>query len=205
MESVVVVTGAAGRLGSRMAARFRANGYPVVAIGKGQDFEADLTIGQNVQRIFDAIGRRHGRIFALVHTVGTWRAQPLADTTPKDWEQMMKTNLTSTFLCFRAALRLMTAGDGRLIAITSAQGADGARAEQAAYAASKAGVMRLVEAAADEYRAHGISAHALAPSVITYGEEDGAGVPAKDLVDAALFLCSAAGKSSSGATLRLYG
>ncbi len=205
MDRVAVITGASGRLGTRMADRFHAGGYTVVGVGTSCDFDADLTMESEVKRVFREIGHHHGAIFALVHTVGMWGGQPLAETTLKDWQLMMDVNLTSTFLCFREAARLMGQGGGRLVAITSAQGADRGVARQAAYAAAKAGVVRLVEATAEEYRARGITAHAVAPSAINYGERDAAGVSATDLVDAVLFLCSMAGASASGATWRLYG
>ncbi len=205
MERVAVITGASGRLGTRMAERFLVGGYVVVGVGTGCDFEADLTVESEVKRVFEEIGNDHGTIFALVHTAGMWGAQPLAETTLKDWQLMMDVNLTSTFLCFREAARLMGQSGGRLVAITSAQGADRGIARQAAYAAAKAGVVRLVEAAAQEYRARDITAHAVAPSAIIYGDRDAAGVSASDLVDAVLFLCGPAGASASGATWRLYG
>ncbi len=205
MDRTVIITGAAGRLGSRMMAGFRASGYAVAGVGHGSDYEADLTVEDAVAQVFDTIVKHHGPIFALIHTVGMWQARPLADSSVQDWELMMRVNLTSTFLCFREAARWMQTGDGRLIAVTSSQGADRARAKQAAYAASKAGIIRLVEAAAREYQGRGISSHALAPSVITFGDPGAAGVPASALVQAALFLCSAAGKSASGDTMRFYG
>ena len=189
-----------------MVRRFRAQGYAVAGVGRGCEFEADLTAESEVVRVFEAIGRRHGAAYALVHTVGAWGLRPLEKTTLQQWQRWMDVNLTSTFLCFREAVRLMrSGGSGRLIAIASAQGADRGCARQAAYAAAKAGVVRLVEAAADEFRDVGITAHALAPSTILYGDAGAAGVPASALVDATLLLCSPAGASASGATWRLYG
>ena len=201
----MIITGAAGRLGKRMAERFRDAGYDVAGVGRRCAWEADLTAEQEVSRVFDEIERRHGPLYALVHTVGMWASSPLGDTNLADWKQMLDVNLTSTFLCFREAARRMGPAGGRLIAITAAQGADRGRSRQAAYAAAKAGVVRLVEAAAEEYHTRGITAHALAPSMIVYDGRRGSGVPAADLVQAALFLCGKGGASANGTTWRMYG
>src|SRR5690606_29863362 len=114
--------------------------------------------------------------------------------------------LTSTFLCFRAAVRLMQAdrSGGRLVAIASRQGADGGVAEQAAYSASKAGVVRLVEAVAAEYAGTGITAAAVAPSTILFGGA-GAGVPAEQVAALCAYLCSDDGAAHAGTVVRAFG
>jgi NAD(P)-dependent dehydrogenase (short-subunit alcohol dehydrogenase family) len=89
---------------------------------------------------------------------------------------------------------------------TGTFGADKGRAEQAGYSAGKAGVVRLVEAIAEEYNGTGLTAHAIAPSAIVFDENsDDKGVPVGDLVDLALYLCTPAAASLNGATLRAYG
>lgn len=215
---VVAVTGAAGRLGQEVVRRFGAHGAVVAAIvrseekarrvplieGAGGVFPVDVTDEAGVRACFEDVDRRHGRLDVLVHTVGAWEGSPLLETSLEDWERLMRVNLTSTFLCFREAARRMQGRGGRLIGIASGQGADGGRAQQGAYSAAKAGVVRLVEAAAAEFEGEGITAHAIAPSLIRYGE-DGEGVAATDLVELCLFLCSPAGTALNGATLRAYG
>jgi len=202
MERLVVITGAGGRLGLCMAEGFRKHGYKVVAIGRDV---ADLTREEEVVRAFQSIGQRHGTLFALIHTVGMWQIRSLSEMSLAEWDQMMKVNLGSTFLCFREAARLMDGGVGRLVAITSVQGTDRGRAGQAHYAASKAGIVRLVEAAALEYRKQGITVHALAPGTILFDGKVTAGVPAEDIVEAALYLCGPSGRSVSGVSVTMYG
>lgn len=124
------------------------------------------------------------------------------ETRLASWEKMVSVNLTSAFLCFREAVRNMDDG-GTLIAITSRQGADRAVAGQAAYSASKAGIIRLVEAVADEHGSRGINAHAIGPSTILF-DEQGDGVRASELVTLAVYLTDH-GASLNGATLRAYG
>ncbi len=204
-KRTVIITGASGRLGSRMVSFFREQGFRVVGIGRGSDFEADLTDEPATVETFAEIGRRHGAIWALVHTVGTWEERSLEQSSLRDWQRMQDINLTSTFLCFREAVSLMAPNGGRLIAITSQQGADGARANQAAYAAAKAGVVRLVEAVAEELHPRGIMVYALVPSTIIYdGNVNSRGILADQLVTSAIHLCGPSGQIGSGDMWRMY-
>lgn len=213
-EKVVVVTGAGGRLGRRLVARLAEAGARIAAVDLRaenltlhdgvQGFGADLTDDAAVRAVFAQIAAAWGSIDALVHVAGMWTGKPLLDTTLADWRTNLDVNLTSAFLCFREAIRYMD-GSGRLVAMASGQGTDRGRAEQGAYSAAKAGVMRLVEAVAEEYKGTGITTHALAPSTILF-DETGKGVPAEHLIDLILYLCAdPAAASTSGATLRAYG
>ena len=215
-EAVVVITGAAGRLGSRMMQRFAGHGATIAAIDRdpcrlpenipGETFQANVTDEAETVAVFRQIGERYGRVDVLIHTVGTWAGKPFLETSLDDWEQIMRVNLTSTVLCFREAARLMQDGGGRLIGIASGQGADKGRGRQAGYSASKAGVVRVVEAVAEEFQGTGITAHAIAPSAILFDEGgDQKGVSVFDLVDLAVYLSGPAGASLNGATLRAYG
>ena len=215
---VVVITGATGRLGHPMMQRFAHAGAQVAAVardaqgidmpdrGTVRGFSANVTNADDVARCFAEINDAFGPPDVLVHTVGMWAAKPLVDTSLDDWRQVMDINLTSAFLCFREAARQMEGRAGRLIAIASGQGADKGRGEQYAYSAAKAGVVRLVEAVAEEFAGQGLTAHAIAPSTILYDENSEAeGVPVGDLVDLVLYLSTRASASLNGATIRAYG
>ncbi|QXD14396.1 SDR family oxidoreductase [Rhodocaloribacter litoris] len=217
---LIVVTGAGGRLGRRMVQDFARHGATVAAVLRREAaapsvpqedgvhlFFADATEEAAVEEVFGAIARQCGPPDALVHTVGGWEARPFLETTAAQWDAMLRVNLTSAFLCFRAAARVMQAGGrgGRLIGIAAGQGADRGAAEQAAYSAAKAGVIRLVEAVAAEFAGTGLTAHAIAPSMILYDEDGDKGVRAADLVALCRYLCTDAGAALNGATLRAYG
>ena len=211
---VVVVTGGTGRLGQRMVRGFAGHGATVATVdrmpppeglpGSCHAFQADVTDEEDVARVFAEIPETCGPPDVLVHTVGTWDSAPFRDTSLEHWQRLVSLNVTSTFLCFRAAARQMHERGGRLIGIASGQGADGGTARQGAYSASKAGVIRLVEAVAREFAGTGLTAHAIAPSTILF-DEDGKGVAASDLVELALYLASPAGEALNGAVLRAYG
>jgi NAD(P)-dependent dehydrogenase (short-subunit alcohol dehydrogenase family) len=213
----VVVTGAGGRLGRVVIGHLLDAGARVVALDAVAPeglpdgvvvLTADLTDRPAVQQAFDEADREVGPPGALVHTVGMWAGQPLAETHLADWRRVMDVNLTSTFLCFREAARRMLArpAGGHLVAIASRQGADRGVAEQAAYSASKAGVVRLVEAAAAEYGGR-VTAAAIAPSTILFGGEgdDASGVSAEAVADLCVYLCGEGGAIHNGTVLRAYG
>lgn len=215
-DKAIVVTGASGRLGRLMVQQFAGDGAVIAAVvrseeearnlpfpedGEGWAFPVDVTDEALVEACFDQIRERLGRVDALVHAVGMWESRPLLETTLEQWESVLRINLTSTFLCFREAVRVM-GGAGTLVAFASGQGADGGEAEQAAYAAAKAGVIRLVEAVNEEH--DGITAHAIAPSTILY-EDAGEGVAAQDLVDLTASVIGRLGNALTGTTIRAYG
>jgi len=202
---VVVITGGGGRLGQRLATRFTEEGARVVTVGNEgtEDLILDLSSEMEVVHVFEQIQREHHRLDVLVHAVGTWNEWPLLETTLEDWEQMMRINLTTSFLCFREAARHMIQDGGTIIGICARSGLETAVARGGAYAASKAGLLRLVEAVAAEHPT--LSTYALAPSVSQYRDTSAPGVHADDLVQMAVQLCSESAKALSGTSLQAYG
>ena len=221
-HKVVVVTGAGGRLGQQLLRRFAQEGSRLAAVvrtaeqarqlqlpegAEGAAFHADLADEAQVAACFGKIWDRFGYVDVLVHAAGLWAERPLLEMTLDDWRAMLDANLTSTFLCFREAARLMRGrSGGRLIAFASMQGADRGRARQAAYSAAKGGLVRLVEAIGGELAAQGITAHVVAPSVIRYDEgSEGSGVTAAELAELCVYLCTPAGAALNGMVIRAYG
>lgn len=217
---IVVVTGAAGRLGRLVVEQFARDGATIVALVRSEDearsipfpeeaegwaFAVDAADEGQVTACFEQIQRQFGRVDVLIHAVGGWEKGPLLETSLEAWEGVMRRNLGSAFLCFREAARLMQEHGGRLIGIGAGQGVDRAVAQEGAYAAAKAGLMRLVEATAAEFEGTGITAHLVAPSTIRYAGDDGPGVAAHALVDLCRYLASPAGDALNGSVIRAYG
>lgn len=214
----VLVTGASGRLGRVLTRHLLASGAQVAASDlepSGMEHEglrfyaSDVTDEKSVEELFQAVAADTGGIDAVIATVGTWDGRPLAETRLADFERVIRLNLTSAFLCFREGVRhfRQRGTAGRLVGIASMQGADGGVAEQAAYSAAKAGVVRLVEATAKEGAPAGITAAAVAPSMILFGqEEEGArGVAVERVAELCAYLATDAGGAHSGSVIRAYG
>jgi 3-oxoacyl-[acyl-carrier protein] reductase len=214
----ILLTGAAGRLGRVLAPRLAAAGARVAAAdleapsfdhASITTFAADVSREADTERLFSEVAERVGPLDALIHTVGMWAGAPLAETPLADFEEVLRVNLTSTFLCFREAVRHFRGAGrpGRLVALASRQGVAGGVAEQPAYSAAKAGVVRLVESAAAEGAPHGITAAAVAPSMILYGSEPAgtAGVSAERVAALCAYLASPAGRDHNGAVLAAFG
>ncbi len=97
----------------------------------------------------------------------------LADTTTSEWERQLAVNLTGPFLLARRIVPGMAQrGFGRVVLIGSSAGITGSGAAPpalAGYAASKAGAMALIKSIASEYAGAGVTANALAPTLIDTG------------------------------------
>ncbi|MHB1348227.1 MAG: SDR family NAD(P)-dependent oxidoreductase, partial [Candidatus Humimicrobiaceae bacterium] len=93
----------------------------------------------------------------------------IPDTTLEDWENMMKTNLTSTFLCCREAARIMMDKNyGKIIIVSSESGTRGS-AHQGAYCTTKFGQIGFMEVLADEVKDYNINVNAVLPSATNTG------------------------------------
>ena len=210
------MTGAGGRLGRLVAERLVAAGAAVAALDRtvptidgALGVAADLADEASAEAAFGRVEAALGTPRALVHAVGVWDGAPFAETTLAAWDAVLTANLTTAFVCARAAVRRMLAAGvgGSVVLVASGQGADRGVAQQAAYSAAKAGVVRLAEAIAAEHREAGIAAVAVAPSTLLFGGEAAgtAGVNADDIADLCVRLCGPEAHVHAGATLRAYG
>ncbi|CAA9217649.1 MAG: 3-oxoacyl-[acyl-carrier protein] reductase [uncultured Chloroflexi bacterium] len=132
-------------------------GGPVLAV------PADMTDEGQVERLFEAVTERFGRLDVLVNNAGISSGGPLAELTLEAWNRVIATNLTGPFLCTRAAFRIMKAqGGGRIINVSSIS-AQRVRPNSGPYSASKHGVWGLTQVTALEGRDHNIAASCLYP------------------------------------------
>lgn len=171
---VAVVTGAGRGIGQAIAEALHANGARVAAL----DLEApahagivglacDVSDEAAVDSTFTRIERDLGTISVLVLNAGIFPIVPFVETTLEVWERTLAINLTGAFLCARRALpRMREQRYGRIVAIGSSAGKSGGARSVAAYAASKAGIMAMAKSIANEFARDGITANALAPSLI---------------------------------------
>jgi 3-oxoacyl-[acyl-carrier protein] reductase len=128
--------------------------------------QADVSQEEDVTRLFSTATRELGPIAILVNNAGTTRDKLIIQMSTADFEHVIDSNLRSTFLCTRAALRpMMKARWGRIVNITSIAGLLGS-AGQANYSASKAGIIALTMSTAREMASRNITVNAIAPGFI---------------------------------------
>jgi NAD(P)-dependent dehydrogenase (short-subunit alcohol dehydrogenase family) len=127
---------------------------------------ADLTSSAEVVGLFDDAERSSGVPPAVVHLVGGFRWGRFAEMTDADWDYLIMLNLETTFRVFReCARRFERAGGGRVVAVASPAALEGA-AGVGGYAATKAGVVRMVESLAREIGPFGGCANAVLPGTM---------------------------------------
>jgi 2-deoxy-D-gluconate 3-dehydrogenase len=236
---VAVVTGGNGGIGLGMAHGLVAAGARVViaarnaqksaaavaALGAGAlALPVDVADESSVQVLFDTIQQRCGRIDVLINNAGINIRKPVQELALSEWHQVLDGNLTSAFLCARAAYpHLRRAGGGKIINIGSMLSIFGASFAPA-YGASKGGIVQLTRSLATAWAADRIQVNAILPGWIDTeltrrARSEVAGLhdrvlartPAgrwgepKDFAGVAVFLASSASDFISGAALPVDG
>jgi len=125
----------------------------------------DVTDEGQVQALFDAAVREHGRLDVVVNNAGLGGTSDLVDMSDEQWSKVLDVTLNGTFRCMRAALRRMRETGGGVIVNNASVVGWRAQAGQAHYAAAKAGVMALTRCAAMEATAYGVRVNAVSPSL----------------------------------------
>lgn len=179
----VIVTGSTRGLGYAMANAFAALGANVMLSGTSEsvhtvvdEFKAkgykveglmgDLRLPEVAQGLIDKTVEVFGTVDVLINNAGIVSDKPLVRMDEEDWDKVLDTNLKVTFLCTKAALKIMMKKrSGTIINMTSVVGLMG-NVGQANYAASKAGLIGFTKSIAKEYGARGITCNAIAPGFI---------------------------------------
>ncbi len=152
-------------LASRTAAITRA-AREVAMESEAYGVRADVSRPADVKRLFAAVERRLGSLDILVNSAGMAEARPVVDTSDALWNETLAANLTGTFLCTRAALRLMLArGGGHIVNIISVA-ATTIFANNSAYSAAKAGALAFTRVLREEVRGSGIRVTAVLPGPV---------------------------------------
>lgn len=184
-NQVAVVTGGSRGIGRAAALELAAQGARVLvnyqrsaaaasevaeqvaaAGSEAMIFQADVSDESQTQAMVEATLERWGRLDILVNNAGITDDAPLARLRPEQWQRVIETDLTSVFLCSRAALPAMRRqGYGRIISVGSLAGLAG-NVGQTNYAAAKAGLIGFTRALAREVASDGITANVVAPGYI---------------------------------------
>ena len=133
--------------------------------GEASVFQADVTNADHCRSMVESAVERYGRLDILDNNVGVILRAKFADIDPDDWDRVMTINLKSMMLASQSAIpRMIESGGGSIINMTSVAGI---RAwSDAAYAASKAGIIGLTQTLAAEHGRDGIRANAIAPGAV---------------------------------------
>ncbi|MBC2776580.1 SDR family oxidoreductase [Parasphingopyxis marina] len=181
---IVIVTGASSGIGEAVAIAFAEVGAKVVLAARRQDrldalaqriaqaggealaVATDVTDEAAVERLFATAVEKFGRVDVLINNAGIADSTACEDLALERWQQVLDTNLTSAFLCSRAAFRLMKPqGRGRIINVGSIS-ARVPRPESPAYTASKFGLDGLTRSLAVDGRDHGIAVSIYHPGIV---------------------------------------
>lgn len=128
--------------------------------------QADVGQETDVNKMFDQVEKELGKVDLLINNAGISLRALLTETSEKNWQRVMDTNLKGAFLCCRRALpHMINKRFGRIINIASIWGMTGA-AYEAVYAASKGGLIALTKSLGSEVGPSGITVNALAPGPI---------------------------------------
>jgi NAD(P)-dependent dehydrogenase (short-subunit alcohol dehydrogenase family) len=161
-----IVTGGGSGIGRAVVDRLRAAGHDVVVwdLQRG-DIDCDISDPDSVAAALARTVADHGRPERLVACAGVGAAGLLLEQTPEDWQRVIDTNLTGTWLTMRAVAKVMVEGSGgSIVAVSSISGTLADR-DMGAYCVSKAGIDMLVRVAAAEWGTHGIRVNAVGPGV----------------------------------------
>jgi 3-oxoacyl-[acyl-carrier protein] reductase len=220
---VIVITGASGALGKVVAEAALARGARIAGVDHAASQlpatqtrielgGVDLSDAVSAKKAIDAAVAHFGRLDALVNIAGGFAFETVADGDPQTWQRMYALNVLTALNASRSAIpHLVASGVGRIVNV-GAIGALQAGSGMGAYAASKAGVHRLTEALAAEWKGR-ITVNAVLPSTIDT-PANRASMPRADfakwvapqeLAEVILFLVSDAASAVTGALLPVNG
>ncbi|MCB2228834.1 MAG: SDR family oxidoreductase [Desulfarculaceae bacterium] len=214
-----------GALASAAAAEICANG------GEAMGLACDVTDEASVQALMDAALSKWGSLDILINNAGGSMGVPQApvdEVETADWDKVVELNLKGTFLCTRAAARIMKqARSGKIVNLSSITARAGGKFTPVQYVAAKGGIIALTRHVGQELAPFGINVNAVAPALVLSGariqkmwderktDEQRAqfiaGIPmgrlpeVGEIVGAVLYLCSAEAGFVVGVTLDVNG
>jgi NAD(P)-dependent dehydrogenase (short-subunit alcohol dehydrogenase family) len=180
-EKVVLITGATSGIGRAAAVAFAAEGGKVAFCGRRKNLghqveaeikghggeatyiRADVRDESSVKAFVDQAVHQYGRLDVAFNNAGITLEKPLHQYSSSDWDDILGTNLRGVFLAMKYEIPYMLANGGGVILITSSSNAIATTEKRSAYAASKRGLIGLVQSAALDYVGQGIRINTLIP------------------------------------------
>lgn len=229
---VVLVTGGSGGLGIEVGHAFLKTGASLVLTYYSDDslqllqskigaslknvflLRGDFKREEDAKTLVSEVVKKFGKIDVLANVIGGYIAgKPVTEIDEKEWDGMMTLNLKTAFLLSKHVVaQMMLQGNGKVIHVAARPGLKGTGYD-AAYVASKSGVVRLVESQSEEVKAKGINVNCILPSIIDT-EENRIAMPGADyakwvkpaaIARVILFLASEDSGPINGAAIPVYG
>lgn len=232
-NKVVLITGATGGIGGVIAQKMKQAGATVVISGRNVEklntafddsfikIPCDLSAEDGAEKLINDTIERTGRIDILINNAGITADTLMMRMTDEQFDNVINTNLRSTFkMCRAVIMPMMKQRFGRIINMASIVGVVGG-AGQTNYAASKGGMIAMTKSIAAEVASRGITANAVAPGFIktpmtdvlpeelkkTYLSQIPAGRfgEPEDVANACVFLASDEASYINGQTIHVNG
>jgi len=181
-DRVAVITGAGSGIGLASVRRLTAEGAIVVAVDideeagkaaaaevRGEFVAADVSVEDDVERLYESVARQHGRVDIAFHNAGISPPEDdsILDTGLDAWLRVQQVNLTSVYLCCKHVIPYMRRqGKGSIINTASFVAVLGAATSQISYTASKGGVLALSRELGVQFAREGIRVNALCPGPV---------------------------------------
>lgn len=230
-ERIVLVAGGTGGLGRAVSLAFLQHGDRVAATCRNRrefeeleaaagdnaarltGHEVDVTRETDVRALVDAISARYGRVDALVNAVGGYGGGKMWEGDASLLDRMLDLNLRSGYVLSRAVVPGMIARGSGAIVNVAARAAHDHAAGLAAYAASKAAAVALIDSLAADLKGTGVRANSILPSIIDTPANRNAMPKAdfskwpkpEEIARVVLFLCGDEARLISGAAIPVYG
>ncbi len=231
-DKVAIVTGGSRGIGKATCLAFAREGAKVAVVGRNESdcgkvaariaeeggtaiaVQADVSVEADVAAMADKVKQQFGRIDILVNNAGVnIPYKTVAELSLDEWNRVVATNLTGTFLCCRAVVPIMMAqGYGRIVNLSSIGGRNGA-AGRTPYRPTKAALINFTECLAAEVKGYGIDVNAVCPGPtdtdmmrdLTGGKLPAYVMPPEDIAAVILYLACDESRAITGTAVDAFG